>query len=107
LKFAGRAEGVEDLSHLLKAKVNATVELGELLRADVAAPSLNPFSASVRASGTADVSPFLPILPAQVASRLPASPAGRVQISLSASYSEGAITISELNLRATDVRLNA
>ena len=70
LTFAGRAEGVEDLSQILKAKVTATVELGQLLRGEVAVPSLKPPRVSVTASGKADVAKFTPFLPKGLASKL-------------------------------------
>lgn len=105
LKFAGRAEGVEDLSRVLKASVTATVQLGELLRGEVRMPSIKPLKATFHASGAAEVSKLLRILPNTLASRAPATPTGRVEVSLGASYSDAGLKISELVLRAADVQV--
>jgi hypothetical protein len=105
LKFAGRAEGVTDLSQILAAKVNATAELGQLLRGEISIPSLKPLRATVRASGAAEVSKFAMLLPKGVSDRLTPSGCGRVEVAINASYGEAGLAVSELSVRAADLRL--
>jgi hypothetical protein len=106
LRLAGRADGVADLSQILKARLTATIEASdELLRADVSVPSIKPLEASVRASGAAGVAKILPLLPASVKQRVPMPPSGRVDVSVAATYANDRLAISELSVRATDVRV--
>ncbi len=56
MKFAGRADEVDDLSQLPQARIAATLDLGEHLRADVKVPSLRPPQGRVDAEGGIDVS---------------------------------------------------
>jgi hypothetical protein len=105
-KCAGRADGVEDLSQILKAKVTATLDAGELLHAEINVPSLKPLEASVKAHAHAEVEKLLPFLPAMLASKLPAEPkGGNVQLTLAASCAGAELTVSEFVIRATGVRV--
>jgi hypothetical protein len=105
VKFAGRADGVEDLSQVLKARVTATLDAGDLLRAEVNVPTLRPVNATVRANAAADVARLLPLLPKVIADRLPPADAGRVELSVTADYSPGELRVGELTVRASTLRI--
>jgi hypothetical protein len=105
LKFAGRAEGVADLSQLLNARITATAEADGLLRAEIEIPSLRPLRAAVKATAAADVAKLVPLMPKALCDRLPPTPPGRVELRLAADYTPAELNVTELSIRAESLRL--
>ena len=106
IKFAGRADGVPDLSRWRDARLTGQVHVGDdILRGDVRMPSLFPPDIQVEVNGTLHLPILLAFLPAEIASLFAATAQGRVELSAKAAFDGRQLRVAEVSTRATGLQL--